>query len=491
MKKMGFTLMELLIVVALVATIMGSTLAGMNIKGQFDKSNDAKRKAHIGQLAQALEHFYSDHGCYPSQDEWKAINCNAKQQIFSNYIASYPCDPTEKKPYTYIATDTAGNICTGTCGQCYGYRLLTTLANTNDPDIVDTGYTDETDKKLNYGKGTGSSTIVNKPNMDLLFAENGRDLMLGLSGSPKPTPPAVDTPVTRNVMVIDFNPVIESASNMTIRAIKAWHDPKILESQFITSIASVSAGYLTYKIVERKDNIDTFPVKEDGSVYTDQSYLDLINGNSPPQQDTPADYLKILTDYNVCDKINTGQIQEVWIWGAPWFGLYPTTLGGTGSFYIGYPPITDDTCVKPLIIMGFRYDQDVTAMLSFFAKRSENALSYYFNEQNTQYSEPTGDWGKFSRINLWSSGNAACGLSSHAPNATNDNDFGSVKTTAMNCDAWNAYPTVANAPITTNCAAWGCTQFGYSLWWLSHLPKTSGQSNSMWNNWWRYITLNE
>ena len=34
---------------------------------------------------------------------------------------------------------------------------------------------------------------------------------------------------------------------------------------------------------------------------------------------------------------------------------------------------------------------------------------------------------------------------------------------------------------------WGNTQYGYQIWWLSHLPKGPGYTEWGYNNWWVYI----
>jgi prepilin-type N-terminal cleavage/methylation domain-containing protein len=493
--RKAFTIVELMIVIALFAVLTGGFLLSINIRGQLDKSNDARRKSDIKLLTESLEHFYSDHGCYPTQSDWSTATCNPPANpIFKNYINRFPCDPETKKSYTYLTIDKLGALCDGTCGSCYGYRLLATLKNKSDTDIIDTGYTDADGKPLNYGKSSGSGTSISMNNTDELFSENGRSLILPtpqLSGTPVPTPHP-DSPATANVMVIDFNPIIESAGNLRIRAIKNWNDPKTMENQLINALATASAGVNIYKVVERHDNVDGFPVKDDGFSYTDQTYLDTLNDQSQPHQpDMPVDYLQILNDYHICDKVNNGEIQELWLWGGPWFGFWPTTIAGNGSFYIGAPPIVNDTCEKPLIVMGFRYDQNITAMISNYAARAENALSYYFNEHNTAQNQPTTNWGKFSEVDSWSTGKATCGLPSHSPNALYDNDWGSLKNVIINCDGWKDYPIIIDNKQTANCSLWGCTQLGFDIWWLTRLPHAIGQTDGYWNNWWKYININE
>lgn len=93
----GFTLHEILIVVALLAIISGGALTSVNIKGQIEKSRDAQRKTDIKKLNIAFEHYYNDHNCYPSQDEWNNASCGSVPAFFQSYLQNFPCDP-ERKP---------------------------------------------------------------------------------------------------------------------------------------------------------------------------------------------------------------------------------------------------------------------------------------------------------------------------------------------------------------------------------------------------------
>ncbi|MCX6793934.1 MAG: hypothetical protein NTY06_02405, partial [Candidatus Gottesmanbacteria bacterium] len=88
-----------------------------------------------------------------------------------------------------------------------------------------------------------------------------------------PTPIVTDPPITRNVMVIDFNPIIESQGNKRLREIEHWNDPETLESQYIKDMQTVSGGYLNYHIVTRLSNIDAYPTKNNGYVFTDEEYF--------------------------------------------------------------------------------------------------------------------------------------------------------------------------------------------------------------------------
>jgi len=63
--KKGFTLLELLIVIAIIALL--SILGGISVSAQRKKANDVRRRADIHQLQVALEGYYADHQKYPDQ----------------------------------------------------------------------------------------------------------------------------------------------------------------------------------------------------------------------------------------------------------------------------------------------------------------------------------------------------------------------------------------------------------------------------------------
>ena len=101
MKKKGFTLVELLIVIAIIALL--ATLAIISFTTAQRKSRDAKRKEDISQIQKALEIYYFENGEYPpsggaatpsanwsnsSDTSWDTL-----QTSLDSYI-SLPVDPS-------------------------------------------------------------------------------------------------------------------------------------------------------------------------------------------------------------------------------------------------------------------------------------------------------------------------------------------------------------------------------------------------------------
>ena len=40
---------------------------------------------------------------------------------------------------------------------------------------------------------------------------------------------------------------------------------------------------------------------------------------------------------------------------------------------------------------------------------------------------------------------------------------------------------------TINCQEWGYNHIGYMRWWLNHLPRYTGVTDGVLNNWWYYV----
>ena len=69
MKKYGFTLIELIVVIAIIAVILGLTSA--NLLGARGRARDAKAKAEMKELKNALRLYYNDWNTYPATNAAK------------------------------------------------------------------------------------------------------------------------------------------------------------------------------------------------------------------------------------------------------------------------------------------------------------------------------------------------------------------------------------------------------------------------------------
>jgi len=167
----GFTLMELLIIIALIALLAIAVLILFNPKKQIEKSWDGKRKHELSQLKKVLEDWYNDKNCYPRPEEicYDSPTSNNTCHICGNhqnspkltpYLSSLPCDPQHPtKEYLY-------QVDNQTCPKWY--RIYADLSSSdytnNNPQTEEVGcFFQGCGPGPNYGYDYG----VSSPNVDL------------------------------------------------------------------------------------------------------------------------------------------------------------------------------------------------------------------------------------------------------------------------------------------------------------------------------------
>ncbi|MBI5044483.1 MAG: prepilin-type N-terminal cleavage/methylation domain-containing protein [Candidatus Levybacteria bacterium] len=104
--KRGFTLIELILVVAIVGIFTTAILAVVNPSQQVLKANDGRRKSDLSQIQRGLEAYYQDNGRYPLASGQKIyttalIDWGTSWQPYMNVL---PKDPTSSRQYIYYVS---------------------------------------------------------------------------------------------------------------------------------------------------------------------------------------------------------------------------------------------------------------------------------------------------------------------------------------------------------------------------------------------------
>lgn len=98
----GFTLLELLVVIALIGTLAAIVLSVLS--GAQRDAKDKRRIADIQQIQKALELYHIDHSGYPKESEGANGNIGENevfQQAIEAYVSGTPLDPINNDTYFY------------------------------------------------------------------------------------------------------------------------------------------------------------------------------------------------------------------------------------------------------------------------------------------------------------------------------------------------------------------------------------------------------
>lgn len=100
--KKGFTLLEVLIVIGIIAVLSAAVLVAVNPTRQFKLARDSQRVANVAAIANAIAQNMSEHkGVFTCEGEIDAIAKQISDEqadiapcIVPDYIAALPIDPS-------------------------------------------------------------------------------------------------------------------------------------------------------------------------------------------------------------------------------------------------------------------------------------------------------------------------------------------------------------------------------------------------------------
>ncbi|MEI6191118.1 MAG: prepilin-type N-terminal cleavage/methylation domain-containing protein [bacterium] len=182
-KKSGFTLLEILLVVGIIAVLAGIVIVAINPSKQLAQVRNTQRKSDLKQIYNAITQYYIDNSSYPSTISTTTLNevCNTGSvastttalngascgtlanlsNLVPTYLTAIPSDPTGTSSLlSLIPTAYAATIATGT-GYQVVYNPYTKKIDLNAP-IAEIGQT------INIG---ASSFISYQENADVVSAK--------------------------------------------------------------------------------------------------------------------------------------------------------------------------------------------------------------------------------------------------------------------------------------------------------------------------------
>lgn len=99
MREKGFTLIELLVVIAVLGILSAVVLVAINPSRQLQRARDSGAKSDVGQIATALEAYFTDNeGSYPA----------ALASLSPNYLKNIPGTPNSRLGGSYSYSINAG-----------------------------------------------------------------------------------------------------------------------------------------------------------------------------------------------------------------------------------------------------------------------------------------------------------------------------------------------------------------------------------------------
>ena len=221
------------------------------------------------------------------------------------------------------------------------------------------------------------------------------------------------------------------------------------------------------------------------------------------------DYLQLIEDYGFGKMRDAGELHEVWVYTHPGSCMFESRLIGEGAFWCNSEGITTEMGAKNkklLPVMFFNYERTVDLALHSYGHRVESIMANVYGLEDEWWKNEGYDKAEeLTAIQLFSSyqgtyskyeqGYGHIGLIHFPPNGERDYDYSNTKTAYTYADEWMNYPDMeftkekAREVNNTEWAHEGGDQWGYMIWYFSHLPHFKGlnKKDGTLNNWWHYI----
>lgn len=387
-----------------------------------------------------------------------------------------------------------------------GFKRLNISSNRYDSYLIPTVsvpiLTTYESKKVSFRTPLSNSTPFNTqlefklPNNNNTFIDN---VLIKKVDGDEPTPPTNSGPVAKDNTVISkkayvlvYDPILKTKGDVRLSDYAKWKPYSTQVAEAITFFDQASEGTLKFLVAETREINDKWLVKEDGFTYTEEQYLDIIENGAEPHRPDIADYYQFLNDpaLDICGKYNRGEIDELWLFGGPWFGFYESAMATKPEykgFYVNGPTFNQTTCngLLPIGIPGGHT----------FGHRLESTISYVFGSWEMEKNDHRWNWYGFNRAQSPQANSYGCGSVHYAPNSrTNDDAYVYWINDTVNsyCEAFGDNPTLSLEELMaqakpTSCATWGCNASGYEMWWWKNIPRHVGVGpDGKLNNWWKY-----
>ena len=293
------------------------------------------------------------------------------------------------------------------------------------------------------------------------------------------------------VYVLDFDPIMDGGVALTVD--RGWNNPRSLDNEYLSDVARASGGVVDQHITHTSV-VRGYPVKPGGFTFTNGQYLGCLTDATPGYCSALIDYGQVLnTAYDrrfgsACRALREGRIDEVWLWGGPWFGYLESQAVAPRTLcpHVG----------RPFVVMGFSYERGVGEMLHDLGHRTEALVQAgigldlwdRFDGQRPRYGQdfacPPQPDATHPEI---TASIAHAGNVHFPPNAYCHYQYDRDHSVLSDAYDWANFPNLTGRTTLVNATTWGATQEGFLVWWLGRLPRHSGSTHGVRNDWWRYV----
>lgn len=318
--RAGFTLIEILVVIGILAILLVITLIAVNPQRQFIAAADTRRKSDIAEIHKSLMEYFVEHHTFPTDSQWAALTCGTTvvPTPFNVYMSQLPCDPdpaTQK--YFYHPLDANCQPCVS--GNCMGFRILGKLKNTEDKAIESKGCDSpnacgviEPDGEVpNYGLSSGECSVYATPNPNPptftptpTITPGGPTLTPTLTPTPTAVPTNTSTPTPSFTPTPTLNPLTPTLTPSPSPTFIITPIPNTTPNPTFDVTRQVHLQYIALALEKYKFLHGQYPVC--GGNWMDVSCLNpslgslIINGTTPtdPQLIDPYIYIAYSSQQN-------------------------------------------------------------------------------------------------------------------------------------------------------------------------------------------------
>lgn len=330
----------------------------------------------------------------------------------------------------------------------------------------------------------------------------------------------------KRVLVIEIDPYLETKEKRVSDFLDQSDNVDTMLSNLKSDILYASNNTVNVEIVGR-EVLNEFPTYKrkvtllNGNKsyrFDEETYLSVFNNGwygwwnttnpdfKKMDSEKLFDYNYFIDKFNLVERRNNDEFDEVWIVSIDPVSAYETAMVGRSAYWINGEGIVKDC--DNFVIAGFTISR-VDSALECLGHASENIMSEVFDSRlsyDENYMKVTKE--NYDDLNLWqkftlndysnyydNTNLAGVGNIHFPPNGLSDYDWLNNEYVESNWIDWkNNYPNLTGETVSTNYETWNENKDSYYAgrfyhrWWFSLMPHVSGYTEDGYtNNWWDYL----